>query len=232
MARRGFDPLDAKWFSKDAIAQMHIAQQEVQWLLDRGYQISSVIDLIGGHYQLSSRQRTALQRATASTRQCAQRKASRLPFESGGEGCLFIDGFNLIITLEVALSGSVLILGNDDVLRDLAGLRGTYRLIGQTDRALFLIGQTLAELGVPAVKFYLDAPVSNSGKLRSRILEAGAGWKMPVEVELVPNADIVLYKLQRIVTGDSILLDQGASWMNLSRKIIDDSIKDAWIVTF
>ena len=39
-----------------------------------------------------------------------------------------IDGFNTIITLEVALSGSHVFCCRDDVLRDLAGLRGTHAL--------------------------------------------------------------------------------------------------------
>ena len=47
-----------------------------------------------------------------------------LSFDCAKDNCLFIDGFNLIITLEVALSGSSVLLGKDQVLRDLAGLRG------------------------------------------------------------------------------------------------------------
>ncbi|WP_041219291.1 DUF5616 domain-containing protein [Desulfitobacterium dichloroeliminans] len=48
---------------------------------------------------------------------------------------LIIDGFNLIIALEVTLSGSIIILGRDGVQRDLAGLRGSYKIIEQTDKA-------------------------------------------------------------------------------------------------
>ena len=155
-----------------------------------------------------------------------------LPFEAAKDGCLYIDGFNLIITLEVALSGSLVILGKDGILRDLAGLRGTYFLIEQTDLALDLIGETLKELSVPGAVFYLDAPVSNSGRLRSRILEHAAGWDITVTVELVPNSDLVLSKMPRVVTGDSIILDQCSSWFNLAKKIVTDRIKDAWIVNF
>jgi len=155
-----------------------------------------------------------------------------LTFEAAKEGRLYIDGFNLIITLEVALSGSLVILGKDGVLRDLAGLRGTYFLIDQTDVALDLIGETFKELSIPGAVFYLDAPVSNSGRLRSRILKHAEKWHIPVTVELVPNSDLVLSKMSRVVSGDSIILDQCSSWFNLSRKIVTDLIKDAWVVTF
>lgn len=231
-ARRGFDPDDHKWFSPQAVAQLTIAHEEVQWLLDRGYKTGSIIDLVGDHYQLSIRQRAALQRSTASQRQYQKRISTLLPLTMMRDGIIYIDGFNLIITLEVALSGSLLILGNDGVLRDLASLRGTYHMIAQTDIALELIGKSLAELAVPGATLFLDAPVSNSGKLRQRILSHAAAWGMPVSVELVPNADPVLAKKERIITGDSILLDQCASWFNLSRKIVADDIPNAWIVSF
>ena len=127
--------------------------------------------------------------------------------------------------MEVALSGSPILLGKDGVYRDLAGLRGTYRLIDKTDAALNLIEKTLQELNVPMVKFYLDSPASNSGRLKSKIFELSEQWGMPVEVELVPNVDVVLSSKERIVTGDSIILDECKSWFNLSRKIIEDYIQ-------
>ena len=232
ITRRGFDEEDYKWFSKEAVIKLRIAQDEIEWLLNRGYKLSSIIDLVGGHYQFSSRQRTALQRATSSKLQYEKRKETMLPLETYKEGCIYIDGFNLIITLEVALSGSVLILGNDGALRDLAGLRGTYRLIDKTDEALKLIGEAFIQFRIPEAKFFLDAPVSNSGRLRSRILEHAASWDIPVEVKLVPNADPILSKMGRIITGDSIILDECNSWFNLSKEIIDNYIKDAWIIKF
>ncbi len=232
MTRRGFDSEDSKWFSEKAIHQLRIAQQEVRWLLDRGYKTGPVIDFVGGHYQLSSRQRNALQRATSSQLQYDKRRSTQLPLEAARDGRLNIDGFNLIITLEVALSGSVLILGGDGVLRDLAGLRGSYRIINQTEKALDLIGKSFRQLSVPNVKFFLDAPVSNSGQLRNLILKHLAAWDMPVEVELIPNADPVLSKLERIVTGDSVILDCCTSWFNLSKVIVDNYIKTAWIISF
>ena len=199
-------------------------------MLDRGYKIKPIIELTGNHHQLSARTRTAVQRTTSSSADCEKRKSKMLSLKYAKEGCLFIDGFNLIINLEVALSGSPLLLGQDGVLRDLAGLRGTYKLIDKTDIALELIGKTLKELSVPMVKFYLDSPVSNSGRLKSRIFECSELWGVAVEVELIPNVDGVLSHMERIVTGDSIILDECKSWFNLSKKIVDDYIKDAWII--
>ena len=229
-ARRGYDPDDEKIFSNENIAKLKIIQEEIQWLLDRRYKMKQVIEFTGNHYLLSSRARIALQRTTSSTADYEKRISTMLPFECAKDGCLNIDGFNLIITLEVALSGSPILLGKDGVYRDLAGLRGTYRLIDKTDAALNLIGKALRELNVPMVNFYLDSPVSNSGRLRSKILEYSDQWGIPIEIELVPNVDTILADMERVVTGDSIILDVCKSWFNLSRKIIEDYIKDAWVI--
>ena len=228
--KRGFDPDDVKIFSKESIAELKIAQEEIQWLLDRGYKLKQIIEFTGNHYLLSSRARTALQRTTSSMAEYEKRRSTMLPFECAKDGCLNIDGFNLIITLEVAMSGSPILLGKDGVYRDLAGLRGTYRIIDKTDTAISLIGKTLQELSVPMVKFYLDSPVSNSGRLKTKILEYSEQWGMPVEVDLIPNVDAVLAGKERVVTGDSIILDECKSWFNLSRKIIEDHIQDAWVI--
>ncbi|MDD4089735.1 MAG: DUF434 domain-containing protein [Tissierellia bacterium] len=228
--KRGFDPDDAKIFSNESIEELKIAQEEIQWLLDRGYKIKQIIEFTGNHYLLSARARTALQRTTSSTADYEKRRSTMLPFECAKDGCLNIDGFNIIITLEVAMSGSPILLGRDGVFRDLAGLRGTYRIIDKTDTALALIGKTLQELHVPMVKFYLDSPVSNSGRLKTKILECLVHQGMPVEVELIPNVDSVLAGKERIVSGDSIILDECKSWFNLSRKIIEDHIQEAWVI--
>ncbi|NLX77897.1 MAG: DUF434 domain-containing protein [Clostridiaceae bacterium] len=228
--RRGFDPNDFKWFSDEAVAKLKKAQDEVQWLLDRGFKFDSVITFVCNHYLLSSRQRLALQRSASGSVKFEKRKNTMLPLEAARDGCIYIDGFNLVITLEVALSGSPVFLGRDGVIRDLAGLRGTYRLIDKTETALNLIGKCLNDLSVPAVMFFLDSPVSNSGRLGSKILECSYDWNIPVEVEIVPNADVILSGMNRIVTSDAIILDSCTGWFNLGRKIIEDYISYAWVV--
>lgn len=228
--RRGYDPQDQEWFSGPGLSRLQTAEQEVVWLLDRDYPLSSVITLVGGHHQLSARQRTALHRAAASQAACRLRLAKQRPLAAGYLGDIAIDGLNLIITLETALSGSVLIRGADGVLRDLAGLRGTYRLISQTDQAIDLLGQCLSDLNAAAARFYLDAPVSNSGRLRQRILERSSGWGLPVRVDLVPDPDTLLAGQDCVVSSDSVILDRCAGWFNLAAKLAADRIPQAWIV--
>lgn len=228
--RRGYDPKDETVFSSSTLPILLKAQEDIQWLLDHGYPMKSVITFVGSHYQLTSRQRSALQRATDRTTCYHERKSKCLDLERLEEGPLLVDGFNLIITLETAISGSMVIEGADGVIRDLAGLRGTYRIIKQTDQALDLLSLFIQAYHVPSVHVYLDAPVSNSGKLRKKILEQSLSWNSPETVDLVPNADRELSGKARIATSDSVLLDQCQSWFNLVTAIVKNRVPHPWIV--
>lgn len=230
IVRRGTDPQDDRWFSKEAILKLQKAQEELEWLLNRGYNNKSLMDMIGNHYQFSVRQRNALTRSTSSKEKRNNRKEKCVTLASCKNNCIYIDGFNLIITLEVALSEGILILCNDGTMRDLAGLRGTYSVIDKTDLALNLIGKELSNTDISKVKFFLDAGVSNSGRLKKFILEHAESWNVSTEVELKQQVDSFLYTKERVVTSDSIILDNCKSWLNLGRKIIEDYVYDQNIV--
>ena len=102
---RGSHPDDARLFGEDALGHMRAAAEEIAWLLDRGYPPRTVNDFVGGHHQLESRQRLALQRGVCSPAQYQRRAARELDPEDVARRPLVVDGFNLIITIEVALSG-------------------------------------------------------------------------------------------------------------------------------
>ncbi|MDF2614290.1 MAG: hypothetical protein K0S71_2076 [Clostridia bacterium] len=227
---RGVDLQDKRFFSEKEVNRLRYAQEELRFLMDRNYPVSPVIKLIGDRYQLSARQRLALQRSTCKTESCKLRRAKSLPLNRLKEGPIHIDGFNLIITLEVALSGGVILLGQDGTIRDLAGLRGTYRIIDKTDKALELLGNVFKELEAKDITFYLDAPVSNSGKLKVKLLECGNQWRLPLQVNLVNNPDPLLSQRERVVTTDSVILDHCKSYFNLAVYCVEHYIENAVIV--
>ena len=229
MIRRGYDPDDPICFGGAQLALLQQAHEELRYLLDRGYQPGPAAVLIGNHYQLTARQRHALLRSTATHEQCQHRAQTQL-IRPPTTQPLLIDGFNLIITLETALSDSLLLRGDDRVLRDLASLRGSYRIISKTAPAISLIGAALQELDVTQAVFYLDSPVSNSGKLRQLILNLAAEWDLSVSCELAVNPDAVLYGQQAAVSGDALILDRCQSWFNLTTWIVSQKIPDAWII--
>ena len=230
VSQRGFDINDKRWFSNKEIIKLTKAKEEIEWLINRDYKIDTVVNFVGDRYQFSLRQRNALKRAICTDENKLMRKSKELSIDKIKEGPIYIDGFNLIITLEVALSKGTLIIGSDGCIRDLAGLRGTYKIIGKTDLALDIIGKILSKYDANEVVFYLDSPVSNSGNLKYKILNYKKIWNIKTEVELVNNADVVLEKLGRVVTSDAAILDKCISYFNLNRYIIYEYIKDAKLI--
>lgn len=227
---RGPHPEDPRLFGAAALPRLRAACHEVSWLLGRGYRLEPALRAVGEHHQLDARQRLAVQRSACSDGQQADRLRKSLPPERAARAPWAIDGFNLIISLEVALSGGVLLRGRDGALRDLAGLRGSYHLVEQTTSALVLLGAAVQRLGPERVQIWLDAPVANSGRLRARIAECAAAWQTTPAIELVPDADRDLAGRSGVVSGDSAVLDACASWINLASWIVTEHIPAAWIV--
>jgi hypothetical protein len=182
---------------------------------------------VGNHHQLEQRQRVALARGCCSAEQAASRRARALPPAGVRGRDLRIDGFNLVIAVEVALGGGVLVRGLEGALRDLAGLRGSYHLVTETDAALAAVGETLTALGAAGVHWLLDRPVANSGRLRDRVERAG--W--PGAVALVDDPDALLLDGDGVVTADAQILDRCRSWANLHAWVIERHAPAAWIVS-
>lgn len=219
--KRGYSPNDNKEFGTKALNKLLKAANDLQYLLNHEYNIKSASEFIGNHYLLSERQRLALVRAVSSDESIRIRKHKQLEAITSGS-IINIDGFNTIITLEVALSGSILLKCMDGTIRDLAALRGTYRLIDKTDQAILLIGHMLQKYNVSKVVFYLDSQVSNSGRLMQRILELFNQFDYETQVQIIDNVDSVLKNLDNVITSDAIILNKCISWFNLNKAIIDE----------
>lgn len=221
-AKRGFLPTDAREFGADSLPKLRKAAEEVYYLLNRGYPVSSVTRFVGDRYQFSERQRLALARTVSPEAQILARK-QRMVMHAEGE-TLYIDGFNVIISLEIAFLQSMLFRCMDGTIRDLAGLHGTYRMIPQTDQAVTALLETLRELKLHRAVIYLDRPVSNSGRLKQRILALAEHAGVETEVLIEEQVDTILKTKPLIASGDAIILDACSGWINLTKVVIERRI--------
>ena len=229
--QRGYAPEDKTEFGSAAVPRLHKAAQNLYYLLNEGYPIKGASVFVGNHYLLSERQRLALVRAVSSQESIENRKNKEL--HNLPKDCVVhIDGFNTIITLEVALSGSLLLRCMDGTVRDLAALRGTYRLIDKTSQAIVMIGQMLEKSGIGKAVFYLDSPVSNSGRLKEQIGTLLGDYPFELQLEVIHNVDATLETLENVITSDAIILDKCKSWFNLNSRVIEENIGDYPFVDF
>ena len=221
-ARRGFMPTDERDFSEKALPKLRKAAEEVFFLLNRGYPVTPTTRFVGDHYQLSERQRLALARTVSPAEQIRLRREREVTDIQGRT--LYIDGFNVIIGLEIAFSDSMLFHCMDGTIRDLAGLHGTYRLIPQTDQAIRALVTSLEALKPEKAVIYLDKPVSNSGRLKQRIYELAGDTGFSLEVQVEDPVDAILKTRPLIASADAIILDECGEWLNLAKYVIETQI--------
>lgn len=229
--RRGYIPTDEKEFKGESLNKLYQASEDLIYLLNRGYKLKGASTFIGNHYLLSERQRLALARGISNDNDLIIRKSKEVTNFSN-INVVHIDGFNTIITLEVTLSNSIIIKSLDGTIRDLAGLRGSYSIIDKTEIALNLIKGFLEENKIQKAIYYLDKPVSNSGRLKMKILDIFRGSKVEIEVEAINNVDSVLEDKENVVSSDAIILDNCISWINLNKYIIEKNILDVNCIDF
>ncbi len=225
-AKRGFVPEDERNFSAEAIRIMYKASRHIRYLADEGYDLKQAATFVGNHFLLSERQRLAIMRSLATDGQISERrnKEKQIADLAGKE--VWIDGFNTIITLEVMLSDSLLFECMDGTIRDLAALRGTYRLIQETEKAIRLLFGSLEKAGIQKANILLDEPVSNSGRLKSLIANVGERYAFMLDIQVLKDVDRLLYGKEFVITSDSIILDHCRSWVNLTGECMKEAGKE------
>ncbi|MEO1083933.1 MAG: DUF5616 domain-containing protein, partial [Acidobacteriota bacterium] len=152
------------------------------------------------------------------------------PAELAGRS-LWVDGYNVLLTVEAALGGGVLLDSMDGTLRDIAAMSSHYKRVEETEKALELLGAALDAMSPSRVHWLLDRPISNSGRLRALMLAVAERRGWPWRVELVANPDADLKPLDEpVATADSAILDAGPPWLNLARRVVDAEVPGAWRV--
>ena len=216
-AKRGYVPEDERNFSSRALETMRIASRHIIYLINEGYDPKSASTFVGNHFLLSERQRLAIVRSLATKEQLENRKVKEK--KTGTE--IWVDGFNMIITLEVLLCDSILFICMDGTIRDLAALRGTYRIIPETMDATKLFFDVLLEADAKSVHILLDVPVSNSGRLKTLIADLGEKYPFDLDIQIRKDVDRTLYDKENVISSDSVILDNCKSWINLTPRCLE-----------
>lgn len=219
---RGPHPGDGQLFSPDQWPELRLAVEELSWLGTRGYAVPSSLKIVGDRHRLTERQRLAVRRCACSDQQLAARHSCRQDRSVLRGRAVRIDGFNLLTTVEAAIAGGVLLLGRDEILRDMASMHGSYRKVRETIPAIERIGVCLASLAVGPVEWLLDRPVSNSGRLAVILRELAASRNWNWQVSLPDDPDPLLrVSKECIATADAGILDHAPRWIPLANWVVE-----------
>jgi len=228
---RGAHPADAKLFAAGEIAGISSAMADYCLLLSKGYAQKSSLKLVGDRFSLTQRQRLAVMRSACSDEQLERRSSRQIVIAELKNQPIAIDGYNILITVEAAMSGGLIFKGRDGCYRDLASVHGTYRKVSETIPALELIGGFLKKISAAKTLWLLDSPVSNSGRLKMLIEELARDKKWDWQIELTISPDAHLIKSEHIVaSSDSVVLDRCKKWANLAAEIVKQKLPNARII--
>jgi len=228
---RGPHPADAKLFAECKIGDLRLALADFSLLLTKGYAEKSALKLVGDKFSLIERQRSAIMRSACSDQQLTSRRQREVKVVELGGRPIVIDGYNVLITIEAAMSSACIFKGRDGCFRDLASIHGTYRKVTETIPAVQLIGKFLKEHNIDNCLWLLDSPVSNSGRLKTLIgeLTQKNEWNWEIELLFSPDAKLIKTDLT-VASSDSVVLDGCKSWVNLARAIIEEKLPGACLV--
>jgi hypothetical protein len=230
-SHRGPHPADEKLFAPEAIPDLRSALADYSLLLTKGYAEKSALKLVGDKFSLTERQRLAVRRSACSDQQLANRIQKRVEAKNLAGESVAVDGYNVLITIEAAMSGGVIFKGRDGCYRDLASIHGTYRKVTETIPAVQFIGEFLREASVSKALLLLDSPVSNSGRLKTLIGELADknNWNWEIQLMLSPDAELIKTDLI-VASSDSVILDGCRRWTNLTTEMIKKKLASARVI--
>jgi hypothetical protein len=228
---RGKHPSDDDNFREKYLILLKEAVKDAQYLLTRGYNEKSTLEIVGNRYRLNERQRKALMRMVCSEQHQQIRAEKRVNWEEVVGKTLLIDGYNVLIIMESAMSGGYIFEGLDGCYRDIASIHGSYHKVEETIPVLLMIGEAMKKQKIALAHWYFDAPVSNSGRLKTIMYELKEQYDFPWKIDLSNNPDAVLKESKEIiVTSDGYVLNECVQWVNFTRWMIDTHFLETQIV--
>lgn len=191
---------------------------------NRGYPRSAALEWVGNRYQLVYLDRMLLHRGVSSAEAALRRRGKRSRGAGWRAQPLVVDGHNVHITVESALLGRPLLLGNDGALRDLAGESAKFRFREVSALAAEAIFRFLKELRPAEVLFLFDAPMSHSGALSAlyRRHMRALGIEGDARAVPVPEREFP-YRRCVVASSDSAVMDASCQWLDLARGVLEMS---------
>lgn len=133
---------------------------------------------------------------------------------------VFLDGYNVLITVESLLAGNPVICCDDGFLRDTRGVFGRYRQSGLTTPALSEILDLLARATPAFAHILLDRQMSRSGELAGNIRAMLAERNLAGTARTARDVDRQLKAAIGIVaTSDGNVIDASSEVIDLPAEI-------------
>jgi hypothetical protein len=222
---RGKHPQDEELFNEANLKKIGAAINDFSLLLDKEYGDKALMKLVGDRYQLTARQRMVVRRISLPKSEVRIIANKELCKNDLAGKTIAIDGFNLLIFAEALLSNGYVFECRDGVYRDIASIHGSYYKVLETPAAIDLLLSSIQKLKPSDTKWYFDAPVSNSGKIK-KLMELelkNCPFKSEVYTVNNPDRELINHEDAIILSSDRFVISNASRWFNMGSFIIKDS---------
>jgi hypothetical protein len=205
----------------ESVPQNWDAAVDFRYLLNQGYPREASLSLVGNRYDLPRAARQILHRGVFADAIAQARRAKLTPLSALAGQPLALDGHNVLITLESALQGRVLLMADDGFIRDIAQLSRAYRDSPATRQALTLLAAYLGRHHPGPLTILFDAPMKKSGELaeQTRQIFAARGINADTRAVPVPERELLTFA-GAVATSDTHLIDAQDLIVDLAGEII------------
>jgi hypothetical protein len=188
--------------------------------VDRGYPKESAIRFVSDHHRLLEEQRFVLSRVVVPSDVAKARRDKIQPMEALYGRALFIDGYNVLISVESLLGGKPVYLCDDGILRDVQGIFRSYRTSDLTALALDAIFDLLPYARLARAEVFLDQQISMSGQLAELIRRIMAEHEISGTARTTQDVDRQLKKIEGVIaTADGNVIDAATEVVDIPREI-------------
>lgn len=199
------------------------AAKDLRYLINRGYNRKSAIDLVGNRWNLNRNQRNILYRAIFSHEEIRNRYLNEAEIKEIEGKIVAIDTYNILITIESFLKGLLLIKADDRYLRDISKVFNKYRQSSHTIQAIQMILKKLKPYKPKQVLFFLDKAISRSGELAALIKKKLNIFDINGDAITVPNSDkSVIMNGEIAISSDRVILENAIAHLNLVSLLLEE----------
>ncbi len=193
------------------------------YLKERGFPEKASLKLVGDRYRLTRIGRNCLFRGAIVESSARERMRKLMDAGEVRGKPLGIDWYNVLITVESHLKGTVLFIADDEVLRDSSATHGSFRPSEATEKARQRILESLLELQPSRLDVFIDSPIAFSAVMAGELRQSLSKPPFPPsEVALERSADYPLKIYTGLVaSSDSVVLDAAGKVFDLARFVLE-----------
>lgn len=205
---------------------------DIRYLLDRKYPKKSAITYVSNRYGLTKDERNILVRIACEKDISNDRMRKLVSIEFIRDKNLFIDGYNVLITVESLILGYPVFLCDDGILKDVRSLFRRYKIGFMTKEALSMIEMITSKYTPKEIVIIFDSQISRSGDLSKMARDIFDKDNCLVFTSKDTDKEIMENSREGIIaTSDGIIIDNVDNVLDIPVHIADEFKYNFYIPT-